>query len=133
MYRELQSEPQSIRSSLAPIGVSVALLTAMIGAPAPAKADPTLTAVAAVSTAVVIGSLFMTHSGGSVSPSMGGGAVIYTSVSPVAQVAPAGSSAQAQPVVMATTTPLSTPPVSYYAVPTLPMQMVVPVPGAKAP
>ncbi|NGZ06944.1 MAG: hypothetical protein G8237_11375 [Magnetococcales bacterium] len=91
------------------IWISAALLAATCTtAPAPAQAEPTITAVAAVSTAVVAGAILL---GSAVSGSQSyapTGAVIYSSVTPVVQVSPTAP----QPVVMATI------PAAYYAIPT---------------
>ncbi|MBF0272589.1 MAG: hypothetical protein HQL98_11070 [Magnetococcales bacterium] len=128
--------------TLVPLWLSAALLTVTLGAPAPAKAEPTLTAVAAVSGAVALGVYFMTPRSGTapakasatdpgvpppyvtqpyaaISPPYSNSAVIYSSVSPVAQSQPVAP--QPQKVVQVVTAP-----VAYYAVPTPPVQMGTP-------
>ncbi|MBF0438692.1 MAG: hypothetical protein HQL93_06170 [Magnetococcales bacterium] len=122
--------------------VAAAVLTATITVPTPAKADPSLTAIAVVGGAAIIGTMlwtnrdkpyaqasstnpgtppaYVTQPYPAISPPYTNGAVIYSSVTPTAQTTPAA----VQPPVVYQMAPA---PVAYYSQPTPVVQMTMPV------
>ncbi|MBF0212708.1 MAG: hypothetical protein HQM00_03980 [Magnetococcales bacterium] len=120
MYPTSSSASFRIR---APLWVSAALLTVTIGAPNPVQAEPTLTAVAAVSSAAIIGSLLLSNADRPQTLNYGNGAVIYTSISPVPQTATASAG---QPVGQNPSIQVVSAPVAYYAIPAPAVQLTTP-------